>query len=213
MFGHRRRCAFCSQALSANIIARYGPYFLPFPVASMLLWPALPGTQPDLVAWTPLVIALTSLLIWNGPTMAAIFQPSEASSRNTQSRGTCTDPEPLPGPGSFSRSSLDSYQGVVAYQRTLSWANDPGRPWSRFVVCRTRSAVDSVNSSGRDFESERSISLSEGSLGRQPFDPTLVETWPTPLPGYEEGLQDRVNGFHASRHGSFRTMSPVCMDG
>lgn len=186
---------------------------LPFPAIAVLPWPVLHGPQPDLVTRVPLVVALTSLLIWNGPTMAAILQASRLPPRSIQSRGTCTDPEALSDPGMSSTSSLGPCQGVVAYERTLSWLNDPGLPWSQPVVCRTRSATNSAGSRGRDSELEGSINLSEGSLRHGHFDPTLVERWPTPLPGFEESVPNRVNGFHLSLHGSVRSLSPVYMDG
>lgn len=194
MFGHSLH-PLSRWTFSINTLSSYGPYVLPFPAISILPWPALYGTQLDLVARVPLVVALTSLLIWNGPTMAAIFQTSRLPSRNIQSRGTSTEPDALSSPGVSSTSSVSPYQGVVAYQRTRSWLNDPGLPWSQSVVCRKRSATSSTGFRERDSEFERSIDLSEGSLGHGHFDPALVERWPTPLPGFEESLPSCVNGF------------------
>ncbi|MBE3042349.1 hypothetical protein IMZ48_07160, partial [Candidatus Bathyarchaeota archaeon] len=54
-------------------LTRYGPYVLAFPVASILPWPAVPGTHPDLASRILPVVTLSSLLIWNAPTIAAML--------------------------------------------------------------------------------------------------------------------------------------------
>ena len=199
-------------------LTRYGPYVLAFPVASVLPWPA-PGTHPDLASSILPVVTLTSLLIWNGPTIAAML----STTRCEESRGTSTDPEDLPSrapsrgsvssPRSFEypmSRSPDAQQGVVAFLRTWSWVDASNQPWTS-----TR-ARPIASCCGLRSDTDRSISLSDNTTSawaappeRRYTDPTLVGDSPT----YTSGLRSHVNGFHGSRYGPMRPMSPVYMDG
>ena len=107
-------------------ITSYGPYVLAFLVASVLPLPAVPETHPDLASRILQVVTLSSLLIWNGPTIAAML----STTRCEKSRGTSTDLEDFPSRGPSRGSSTDAHQGVVAFLRTRSWVDASNQPWS-----------------------------------------------------------------------------------
>ncbi|SPN96952.1 uncharacterized protein DNG_00470 [Cephalotrichum gorgonifer] len=202
----------------------YGPYALFYPATSILSSPGISGTEPDLVARIPLVITLTSLIIWNGPTIASaiasIWPPARTRTQGEPSNRITIGSRSSSGSGSSrSASSLDPHQGVVAFQRTFSWVKESGQPWSQsHFIYRTRSTPDDLDmsiSSG----SERSISLSDiapafwtGSPDQGYTDPTLVYEGSSALAEHTQSLQSHINGFHMSHHGSVRSMSPVYME-
>lgn len=196
----------------------YGPYVLPFPVASAIPWPVLHGTHPDLTSRIPPVVTLTSLLIWNGPTIAAMVSTSFGG----QSRSIHTIPEALPSSGSSSANSLSPRQGLDTFLRTHSWVNSPDRPLLLPVVSpRTRSAADDASCYVSRSNSERSISLSDvlpsswaghAHATSRNTDLTLVETG-LMMSDYSTSLRSHRHGFYGRRHGSIRSMSPVYMEG
>ncbi|KAL2113616.1 hypothetical protein VUR80DRAFT_3304 [Thermomyces stellatus] len=196
------------NALQLERVKTYGPYVLIFPVASSLPWPAIHGT-PDLAYRIPPVVTLTTLLIWNAPTIASMLR----TPRNNGSMGINPVSEPFSDRTPSRAGSLAPHQDVAALVRTFLWVNESTQPWSQAVYRQEPSS-----SGGLCSDSETSISLSEGTpsfwtgpLQRRYTDPTLVDDG-LMLPGYTASLRSHVSGFNVGHHGSVRSMSPVYME-
>lgn len=180
----------------------YGPYVLVFPVISALPWPADSGT-PGLACRLPLVATLTTLLIWNAPTMAAMLR----SSQNNRPMGTNTAPPPVSSRALSRTSSVGPHQDVASLARTFLWVNESSQPWARSVCRQWSSGSGGIRSDSSITLSDATVPRWTGTVQRRYTDPTLVDCGPMPYAANRR----HVAGFNVSHWDSIRSVSPVSM--